>query len=76
MKKKTLVVALIATFAIACTNDMDNLIEPGNKIEKEIEKEIENEKQSKIQLEEPEIDPEKDCPQNDRNCNGIPDSQE
>ena len=22
------------------------------------------------------IDPEKDCPQNDRNCNGIPDDQE
>ncbi|CAM1370564.1 hypothetical protein TPENAI_60906 [Tenacibaculum litopenaei] len=22
------------------------------------------------------IDPEKDCPENDRNCNGVPDDQE
>lgn len=28
------------------------------------------------QLQEIAIEPEKDCPENDRNCNGIPDDQE
>ena len=70
MKKKTLLIALVASITIGCSDDFENLIETEKKTEKV------HEKISTTYTDKIEIDPEKDCPQNDRNCNGIPDSKE
>ena len=39
-------------------------------------KELEQQKKEESEFVQNKIDPVKDCPQNDRNCNGVPDDEE
>ncbi|WP_299836102.1 hypothetical protein [uncultured Tenacibaculum sp.] len=68
MKKKVfLLLTVSSVLMFSCTDNSTELIEE----RKEINETIINQNSELDQ-----IDPIKDCPQNDRNCNGIPDSQE
>ncbi len=68
MKKVTLVLVLFlsAFLFTGCTDNSEDLIESTSQKEKRIES----------GFYENQIDPAKDCPQNDRNCNGVPDDKE
>ena len=61
MNKKTFfLIAVILTLCISCTDNSTEILEERREINEDFNK----------------IDPIKDCPQNDRNCNGVPDSEE
>ncbi|WP_272152150.1 hypothetical protein [Tenacibaculum aiptasiae] len=62
MKKVLLLAMLNVFFITSCTDS--------------VEENLQNETQFKQTNPEKAIDPEKECPPNDRNCNGVPDDQE
>mgnify|MGYP005995123747 CR=1 FL=1 len=64
MKKRLLTLVVFATTLIACEDNTQDITE----------KEYQNERREVSAN--AKIDPIKDCPQNDRNCNGVPDSEE
>ncbi|WP_272151648.1 hypothetical protein [Tenacibaculum aiptasiae] len=68
MKKGLFFLAITTVLILSCTDEQTQLIEEQKDL---------NETLKTTSLKDAlEIDPIKDCPQNDRNCNGIDDSQE
>lgn len=67
MKKVFLLMAMFMVVVLTSCTDSS---------EENLPNETETQKLSKSENIEALIDPEKDCPPNDRNCNGVPDDEE
>lgn len=63
-------VVLLALFSVVVLTSCEDLTEKIVPTKDEIEE------KTSARMDNLPIDPEKDCPQNDRNCNGIPDNKE